>query len=96
LRAQQELDGLPGFHYASPLEPLQEIQRALPQEAWLVAFRQDGSAVEIEGYGTDNHELGESLQQDGKFSAIAPLDAQVARDDTRRPFALKMQWGTGR
>lgn len=97
LRAQQELDGIAGFSTTlSPLEPLQEIQRALPQEAWLVAFRQDGSAVEIEGYGTDNHELGESLQQDGKFSAIAALDAQVARDDARRPFALKMQWGAGR
>lgn len=97
LRAQQELDGIAGFSTTlSPLEPLQEIQRALPQEAWLVAFRQDGTAVEIEGYGTDSHELGENLQQDGKFSAIAPLDAQVARDDARRPFALKMQWGAAR
>ena len=96
LRAQQELNTIAAtLAGPSPLEPFYGVFKALPEEAWLVAFDYSAGQVEIEGYGIGNAELSEKLKESGKFKGISPVEPQLARDEKRQPFALRMSWVGG-
>lgn len=93
LRAQREIgqiEALAGRPAA--LGVLYEIFKALPPNAWLLRFDYSAERIEIEGYGSGSHQLGEILQQNKSFSGIASIDPQSATDEQRQPFALKMKW----
>lgn len=93
LRAQREIgqiDILAGR--PAVLGVLYEIFKALPSDAWLLRFDYSAEQIEIEGYGSDSHQLGEILQQNKKFTGIVSIDPQLATDELRQPFALKMKW----
>lgn len=97
IRAQQELTEIDAaLAGPSPLEMLNEVHKALPEQAWLMAFNYTGSGVEIEGYGIDAGELGKILAQGGAFGGIAPYEPRLATDSERQPFALGMKWIAGK
>lgn len=93
LRAQREIGQIEALAgQPAVLGVLYEIFRALPPNAWLLRFDYAAEQIEIEGYGSDSHQLGEILQQNKKFSGIVSIDPQLATDEQRQPFALKMKW----
>ncbi|MFA7242484.1 MAG: PilN domain-containing protein [Sulfuricellaceae bacterium] len=93
LRTQQELNQIAALANApSPLEPLYEVYKVLPQTAWLVRFNYISGQVEIEGYGIDNRKLMEMLQSNRKFSEVSPIEPQLAKNVKRLPFAVKLKW----
>lgn len=79
----------------SALAVLYEVFKSLPPDAWLLRFDYTAGQVEIEGYGSDSHQLGEILQQNNVLAEIVSVDPQVATDEQRQPFALKMKWAGG-
>lgn len=93
VRSQRELGQIEGLAGApSALAVLYEIFKSLPQDAWLLRFDYTAGQVEIEGYGSDSHQLGEILQQNKRIAGIVSATPQLATDEQRQPFALKMRW----
>lgn len=93
LRAQQELNQIAALAGApTPLAPFYEVFKALPESAWLLRFNYSAGLIEIEGYGIDSHQLGEMLQSNKNFKEIASIEPQLAKDEQRLPFALKLKW----
>lgn len=93
LRTQQEINQIAVVANApNPLDPLYEVYKVLPHTAWLVRFNYISSQVEIEGYGIDAGKLIEMLKLNKKFSEIASIEPQLAKNGQRLPFALKLKW----